>query len=129
MSVTTEHWTPEIRNLYAVRYANGVLRNQMGMRIGGASVRQSSRWPPTPSWPRARKPVTCTGRTTVTRSRERPHKAKAEDAETDAVGVPEAIGQPHVAGDVVTAAATRDPAGASLSSALLKRHGFPVVHV
>jgi hypothetical protein len=34
VSVTTEHWTPEIRNLYAVRYANGVLRNQMGMRIG-----------------------------------------------------------------------------------------------
>ena len=37
MSVTTEHWTPEIRNLYAVRYANGVLRNQMGMRIGTMS--------------------------------------------------------------------------------------------
>jgi len=27
VSVTTEHWTREIRNFYAVNYANGLLRN------------------------------------------------------------------------------------------------------
>lgn len=31
VSVTTEHWTTQIRNSYAVRYANGVLRNQLGL--------------------------------------------------------------------------------------------------
>lgn len=31
VSVTTEHWTTEIRNRYAVRYANGVLRHQLGL--------------------------------------------------------------------------------------------------
>lgn len=31
VSVTTEHWTTSIRNHYAVRYANGVLRNQLGL--------------------------------------------------------------------------------------------------
>lgn len=29
VSVTTEHWTSAIRNSYAVRYANGVIRNQL----------------------------------------------------------------------------------------------------
>jgi len=29
VSVTTEHWTTAIRNSYAVRYANGVIRNQL----------------------------------------------------------------------------------------------------
>lgn len=32
ISVTTSHWTPEIRNSYAVHYANGVLRNVFGYR-------------------------------------------------------------------------------------------------
>ncbi len=31
VSVTTEHWTDEIRNMYAVRYGNGVLRRWFGM--------------------------------------------------------------------------------------------------
>lgn len=31
ISVTTEHWTNEIRNSYAVNYANGVLRRRFGM--------------------------------------------------------------------------------------------------
>ena len=30
ISVTTEHWTKEIRNSYAVNYANGVLRRSLG---------------------------------------------------------------------------------------------------
>lgn len=30
ISVTTEHWSNEIRNSYAVNYANGILRNQFG---------------------------------------------------------------------------------------------------
>ncbi|MCH9806480.1 MAG: hypothetical protein K0U74_01995 [Alphaproteobacteria bacterium] len=32
ISVTTQHWTSEIRNAYAVNYANGVLRNAFGYR-------------------------------------------------------------------------------------------------
>jgi hypothetical protein len=31
VSVTTEHWTPAIRGSYAVRYANGVLRQRLGL--------------------------------------------------------------------------------------------------
>ncbi|MGD1888098.1 MAG: cupin-like domain-containing protein [Cohaesibacteraceae bacterium] len=32
VSITTEHYTPEIRKQYAVHYANGVLRSRLGMR-------------------------------------------------------------------------------------------------
>ncbi|MEO1720040.1 MAG: cupin-like domain-containing protein [Pseudomonadota bacterium] len=32
VSFTTEHWTSELRNAYAVNYANGVLRNRLGLR-------------------------------------------------------------------------------------------------
>ncbi len=32
ISVTTEHWTNDIRNSYAMNYANGVLRNRFGMQ-------------------------------------------------------------------------------------------------
>jgi hypothetical protein len=32
ISVTTEHWTREIRNAYAVRYGNGVLRRTLGFK-------------------------------------------------------------------------------------------------
>lgn len=43
ISVTTEHWTNEIRNSYAVHYANGVLRRSFGVQnpsraIDGLSV-------------------------------------------------------------------------------------------
>jgi hypothetical protein len=37
ISVTTEHWTSEIRNSYAVNYANGVLRRKLGMRTLSAA--------------------------------------------------------------------------------------------
>ena len=30
VSITTEHWTPELRNSYAVNYANGILRRRFG---------------------------------------------------------------------------------------------------
>jgi len=32
ISFTTEHWTNDIRNLYAVRYANGILRTRLGLK-------------------------------------------------------------------------------------------------
>ena len=31
ISVTTEHWSNEIRNAYAVNYANGIMRNHLGL--------------------------------------------------------------------------------------------------
>ncbi len=31
VSVTTEHWTPELRNAYVSNYANGILRNRLGL--------------------------------------------------------------------------------------------------
>ena len=31
VSVTTEHWTDDIRNMYAIRYANGLLRSRFGV--------------------------------------------------------------------------------------------------
>ncbi|MGE0764960.1 MAG: hypothetical protein AB7L90_00710 [Hyphomicrobiaceae bacterium] len=31
VSVTTEHWTPSLRNAYAVNYANGLLRRSLGL--------------------------------------------------------------------------------------------------
>lgn len=36
ISVTTEHWTKEIRNSYAVNYANGVLRRGLGLKTMAA---------------------------------------------------------------------------------------------
>lgn len=32
VSFTTEHWTNELRNAYAVNYANGLLRSRLGLR-------------------------------------------------------------------------------------------------
>lgn len=32
VSFTTEHWTDELRKHYAVNYANGILRNKLGMK-------------------------------------------------------------------------------------------------
>ncbi len=37
ISVTSEHWTNEIRNSYAVNYANGVLRRGLGMKTLSAA--------------------------------------------------------------------------------------------
>ncbi len=34
ISITTEHWTSDIRALYAARYANGLLRRGLGLRQG-----------------------------------------------------------------------------------------------
>ncbi len=32
ISVTTEHWTKELRNIYATNYANGILRKHLGFK-------------------------------------------------------------------------------------------------
>ncbi len=32
ISITTEHWTPEIRRHFAVQYGNGILRRSAGRR-------------------------------------------------------------------------------------------------
>ncbi|MGF1649728.1 MAG: cupin-like domain-containing protein [Hyphomicrobiaceae bacterium] len=32
VSFTTEHWTPSLRNAYAVNYANGILRSRLGLK-------------------------------------------------------------------------------------------------
>ena len=32
VSFTTEHWTPALRNAYAVNYANGILRSRLGLK-------------------------------------------------------------------------------------------------
>lgn len=44
VSFTTEHWTREIRDLYAVRYANGVLRRHLGVTPRPPSVRGAGFW-------------------------------------------------------------------------------------
>jgi len=44
VSVTTEHWTREIRNTYAVRYANGLLRNQLGIHPPPPDTRGTRFW-------------------------------------------------------------------------------------
>lgn len=33
VSMTTEHWTPALRNAYGVKYANGILRSRLGMQM------------------------------------------------------------------------------------------------
>lgn len=45
VSVTTEHWTDEIRNLYATRYTNGLLRSQLGIAPGPPQARGLRVWP------------------------------------------------------------------------------------
>lgn len=45
VSVTTEHWTNQIRNTYAARYANGVLRSRLGMQPPPPVTRGLSFWP------------------------------------------------------------------------------------
>lgn len=44
VSVTTEHWTHEIRNAYAVRYANGLMRHQLGLKPPPPTLRGPSFW-------------------------------------------------------------------------------------
>jgi hypothetical protein len=44
VSVTTEHWTPEIRRYYAVRYANGVLQNKLGVTPKPATIHGPGFW-------------------------------------------------------------------------------------
>ena len=45
ISVTTSHWTTEIRNAYAVNYANGVLRNTFGITPGSSHANGLSVYP------------------------------------------------------------------------------------
>jgi hypothetical protein len=44
VSITTEHWTDELRNHYAVNYANGVLRNRLGAKALPQITRGPSLW-------------------------------------------------------------------------------------
>ncbi len=45
ISVTTEHWTPESRNLYATRYTNGLVRRRLGIEPGPPTARGLRVWP------------------------------------------------------------------------------------
>ena len=45
ISITTEHWTPELRNSYAVNYANGILRSRLGMNRLSQSTNGLSFYP------------------------------------------------------------------------------------
>jgi quercetin dioxygenase-like cupin family protein len=42
ISVTTEHWTDDIRKSFAVNYANGVLRRNFGMKELSQSIEGTS---------------------------------------------------------------------------------------
>ena len=44
VSFTTEHWTRDIRNLYAVRYANGLLRSRLGLKPPPPTTHGTSFW-------------------------------------------------------------------------------------
>lgn len=44
VSVTTEHFTDQIRNMYAARYANGVVRYRLGLRPPPPSTRGPGLW-------------------------------------------------------------------------------------
>lgn len=45
ISVTTEHWTSDIRKSYAVNYANGVLRRKVGMNKLSNSINSPTVYP------------------------------------------------------------------------------------
>ena len=45
ISITTEHWTPELRNAYAVNYANGILRSRFGVNQLSQSTHKASFYP------------------------------------------------------------------------------------
>jgi hypothetical protein len=44
ISVTTEHWTPHFRDLYAVRYANGLIRTRLGVTPPPPDTRGARFW-------------------------------------------------------------------------------------
>jgi hypothetical protein len=44
VSMTTEHWTDELRNVYAVNYANGILRRQLGSKHLSRNTSGPSFW-------------------------------------------------------------------------------------
>jgi len=41
ISVTTEHWTTDLRKQYAVNYANGILRRKFGFTDPSQSIKLS----------------------------------------------------------------------------------------
>ena len=45
VSVTTEHWTTDIRRYYAVRYANGFLNRTLGMKLPEARIKGPAFYP------------------------------------------------------------------------------------
>lgn len=45
VSITTEHFTPEIRKQYAVRYANGILRSRLGLQNLSPDIDRASVYP------------------------------------------------------------------------------------
>jgi hypothetical protein len=45
VSLTTEHWTDDIRRNYAMNFANGVLRREFGWRPRSRSINGPSFWP------------------------------------------------------------------------------------
>ncbi len=44
VSITTEHWTDPLRNVYAVNYANGILRRSLGMERLSQATSGPSFW-------------------------------------------------------------------------------------
>jgi len=44
VSMTTEHWTDELRNIYAVNYANGILRRALGSKTLSRNTSGPSFW-------------------------------------------------------------------------------------
>jgi len=44
VSMTTEHWTDELRNVYAVNYANGILRRALGAKTLSRATSGPSFW-------------------------------------------------------------------------------------
>jgi hypothetical protein len=44
VSFTTEHWTNELRNAYAVNYANGVLRSRLGLKRLARQTSGAAMW-------------------------------------------------------------------------------------
>jgi hypothetical protein len=44
VSFTTEHWTGELRNAYAVNYANGILRSRLGFKALARPTNGPSLW-------------------------------------------------------------------------------------
>lgn len=45
VSLTTEHWTSQLRNAYAANYANGILRSRLGMKSLSQSTASAAFYP------------------------------------------------------------------------------------